>query len=138
MVWSNNKDANYGGYTTLILCPSASELIYPKFKCQDVLTDDPLNALYNKYPIIYDLPMDVSYYGANYSNYTHYQISYKADEDYKNIELIITDYTGNNRNNALNEISKRGYNPNDYKITYKDESSSQTPGRVPESDIIDI
>lgn len=136
MVWSNDEDANIGGYSVLINCPTEAQLIYSKFNCKDILDNDPLNALYDKYPIIYQLPINISYYGSNYSGYTNYVISYKADDDYKNIKLIITDYTGGNRENALNEIRKRGYNPSDYTIEYKDESADQAPGRVPESDIM--
>lgn len=136
ITWSKDEQADLGGYPILFSCPNKDQLIYPAFKCTNMLGNNPTTELYDKYPIISQLPINISYYGSNYSGYTNYVISYEADDDYKNIKLIITDYTGGNRENALNEIRKRGYNPSDYTIEYKDESADQAPGRVPESDIM--
>lgn len=121
--WSNNPDANLGGYPILITCPSEDQLIYPAFDCKDSLSEDPVSVLYAKYPILNSLPLDISYYNDNYSVFTHYNINYKTNTDYTDLHLIITEYTAHSKELALAKIRELGYNPDDYKIEYVDATS---------------
>jgi hypothetical protein len=130
--WSNEKDqdAELSGYSSLIICLE-SDLIYPKFNCKDLFTGDPLIALTAKYPIINQLPYNITYYSNNYSEYTNYTINYKITDNQTNIVLVINDQTGGNEQNALDEIRKLGFNPSDYTIEYNNLSTEPTPGRAP-------
>ncbi len=130
MNWSNNPNAEIAGYSILVTCPSQNQLIYPSFTCQDMLTKDPLNNLTNQNPIINKLPITVSEYTDNYSNLIYYKISYKANEDYSKITIIIDDYSGGNRERAIQKLTEYGVKPDQYKIQYNDESYlTQTPPR---------
>lgn len=122
MNWSTNPNANIAGYSILVTCPTESQLIYPKFDCQDMLTKDPLNNLINQNPIINKLPIKISEYTDNYSKFTYYKISYKANEDYSKITLIINDYSGGNKEKALQKLTEYGVRPDQYEIQYHDDS----------------
>ena len=119
MVWSSEPKAeNNISYSVVASCVAEYELIYPEFTCTDMRSEDPLNTLFSNNPIIYKLPITVSYYEDNFSRYVNYTISYTVIDDYSNIKLIITDYTGGNYTNAIEKIQILGYNPSDYQIEY--------------------
>lgn len=136
--WSdeeNNPNINTGNNVT-ITCLRGDKSSYHNNNCVDAFTSLNIQKLFIDNPILNQLPIKVSRYSDNYSTYINYTIDYKINDEETDFTITITDYTGGNRENALNEIRKRGYNPSDYTIEYKDESADQAPGRVPESDIM--
>lgn len=83
-----------------------------------------------KNPIIKSLPIKIEYFSEDHSKYIKYTINYKLSEDKESFTLTITDYTGGNYNAALNNLKRRGYNPEDFKIEYIDSSSSSAWGKA--------
>lgn len=67
------------------------------------------------------LPIEYAQYTNDYADYTKYNIDIDSEtEDCNSILcLVIEDYTGGNEQIALAKIKELGYNPEDYKITYK-------------------
>ncbi len=113
--WSNDKkNINYSGISTVYYCPKTQDIIYDDFECRDMFSDD----ISAKFPITHYLPETVEYYSNNYSSYTKYRIAYLLLDDNSRIVLTITDYTGGNREKALDKIREFGFNPDDYEIQY--------------------
>lgn len=112
------------GTSVAIHCPTQKESNYPNFKCRDTLQQEAEKSTdYSKlFPIIKDLPINVEYYENNYTNYIHYNISYKITAD-NNLILLIINYSGANYEDALARISDRGYNAKDYPIGYLNKES---------------
>lgn len=128
MEWSKkSNNSNLTGYTVTISCLTGSSSAYGSTKCIDMFdgNSDNIPALY---PIVYDLPLEVSEYNNNYTVYTHYTITYNIEKDNK-IIVYITDYTGGNHQNALKKIRELGYTPDLYNIQYIDQSSEEIPAR---------
>lgn len=133
MSWSNNPETTVAGYEILVTCPTEDQLIYPAFECKDMISSDPLTGLYEKDPIMRLLPLKVSYYETNTERLISYRISYKTLEDNTKIQLIIDDYTGGNKENALRTLTEKGVDTTKYDIIYNDESESYIkPGRAPD------
>ena len=82
--------------------------------------------LYEKYPIISILPINVEYFSNNYADYIKYSISYQTSEDNKSITIIITDHTGGNLQTAIDNLKTRGYDIAQYEYKYIDKSSSES------------
>lgn len=123
MSWSNNPNTTVAGYEILITCPTKAQLIYPDFDCRDFLSSDPLNKLYAQNPIVYILPIVVSYYDQNHKLIS-YRINYNVIDDNTKIKLIITDYTGGNRERAIQTLKEKGIkDPEQYEIEYVDDSA---------------
>ena len=70
-----------------------------------------------KYPIVEVLPLTFEKYTDNYTNYIKFRIDYGMVDN--KLEIIITDHTGGNKQRALDMIIEKGYNPEDYGVTYK-------------------
>lgn len=132
MQWSNNPDATMAGYSILVTCPAEDQLIYPSFKCEDMITRDPVSAFFIRYPFVNAFPITISQYDANYTTYTNYTIDYEAINNYEGIKFTISDYTGNNRDNAINELRKLGIDTTKYEIIYRDLTTEESPGRAPD------
>lgn len=129
MEWSKNSDnPNLSGYSVTILCLTGQNSAYNSTKCTDMFTDNTDNKIAASYPIIYDLPIEISEYDKKYTSYTHYTITYTIENDNK-ISLIITDYTGGNYEPSLKKIRSLGFIPESYNITYIDQSSDEIPAR---------
>lgn len=94
------------------------------------LSNEKGKKLLEKYPILKSMPINIEYYSSDYSKYTKYSITYKPSSDKESFTLVITDYTGGNHQAALNNLRRRGYNPDDYKIEYIDSSKSQNWGKA--------
>ncbi len=131
--WSDDPEANLGGYPILFTCPTKEQLIYPEFNCTSLIEQNKLTQLYNKYPIIDQLPQDISYYLNNYSTYVHYRITYETSEDEISIKLIIDDYSGGNLENAKKKIRELDSKADQYPLEYNDLSNNpdSEPGRAP-------
>lgn len=72
--------------------------------------------------IIKDLPIIYAKYSNGYESYREFRIDGgKFDECKRDFCLVIKDSTGGNREAALNEIKKRGYDVSKYEIIYKEE-----------------
>lgn len=122
ITWSDDKDADLGGYPILFTCPTKEQLIYPEFDCQDLLTLNPVDKLYSQNPITYLLPIVVSYRD-NDNNLVSYRISYKAIDNNSKIKLVINDYTGGNYERAIQTLKDNGVtDPEQYEIEYIDDS----------------
>lgn len=73
-----------------------------------------------KYPIIKILPLIVSEYTGNYSEYIEYRIDYgNSPTKAGSLAIFITDKTGGNEQRAKDLLRSKGYNPDDYEIIYK-------------------
>ena len=53
-----------------------------------------LDSLFEKEPVLKDLPVTVEYYSDDYSEYTKYTISFALDDSERGFYLIMKDYTG--------------------------------------------
>lgn len=134
--WSIGKN-NYStstDYSALVTCLKSSEVIYPNFDCRDLFTDDnEASDKFNKeYPLAAKLPIDIEYYTDGHGAYVHYTITSSAqnnpNNNTNNYAVLITDYTGDNYDAALDRIRNLGFKPEDYKIEYKDLSTDyETP-----------
>lgn len=72
-----------------------------------------------KYPIISVLPISVVDFDQKANTWTEYRIDYgKFDDCQSDFCLKITDTSGGNYEKALQEITKRGYDPTKYQIIY--------------------
>lgn len=131
--WSNNPDNLYIiNDSVTISCLLGQQSAYNSTYCRDETgQNDPLGKLLNKNPIITSLPIEIDQINDTATKYTHYKISYRVNDDNSAIVLIITDYTGGNRSAALQKVREYGYDPENYKIEYTDESNYQVPGRAP-------
>ena len=72
--------------------------------------------------IIKDLPIIYAKYEDGYKKYREFRIDGgKFDECKRDFCLVIRDATGGNRELAIEEIKKRGYDVKKYEILYKEE-----------------
>lgn len=134
MEWSKKSDnPNLTGYTVTISCLTGSSSAYGATKCVDMFDNNSSDKIPALYPIVYDLPIEVSEYNSNYTVYTHYTITYNIEDDNK-IIVYITDYTGGNYQNALKKIRDLGYAPDLYNIQYIDQSNEEIPARPADYD----
>lgn len=115
-----------------VSCPKKSDLIYPDFNCKNAYGTNSISTLFDKYPIMSDLPIKVAFYESGYGTYVSYEISCIITEDDEGITLTITDYTGGNYDRALKKLAD-DYNikPDDLPIKYIDQSAYQIPGKAP-------
>lgn len=128
VTWSpnpNNPNLADVSYPVLATCPKKEQIIYESFNCVDSFTS---NGIYND-PIFSILPISVSYYNKNYSEYTSYNITAKSTED--KVTIIINDETGGNHEAALKKLKEKGISPDNYTIVYNDLSAEQIPSRAP-------
>ena len=78
-----------------------------------------LSGLYEKYPVLRSLPLEIDYFTEGYANRVKYTISYKLDDSLEGFKIVITDEIGNNYEDALNKLRARGIEPNEYVIEYE-------------------
>jgi hypothetical protein len=118
--WSSNKNNdNLAEYGTLVTCLPTNLLKYGDFNCKDMLTEEGETPDIPNNPIIRVLPIEVSYYTPDFTEYTEYTISYEDSETNKDgFVLVITDKTGGNKDQALQMIRDKGFNPDDYEVVY--------------------
>lgn len=138
--WSENENnTNLSGYQVSITCLNGADSLYGSTNCKDSSTSNPIQEIYNSHPILTYLPLDIAYYANTYSGYVHYTITYETiytdSDDNPNIVLVITDYTGGNRNNAIAQLNKYNIDLRNYEIRYVDESASEIPSRAPSDDV---
>ena len=82
-----------------------------------------LKVIRAKYPIMESLPIVYEKYFNNYTEYVYYRIDGGEYEKCKTEYCLkITDFTGGNRDRALDLMREKGYNPDDYEIIYEDSS----------------
>lgn len=91
-------------------------------------TTDKLAELRKEYPILKELPLEIDYFTAGYANRVRYTISYLLNEDNTGFKITITDYTGGNRQNALDKLTARGVKLEDFVIEYTDKSTDSEWG----------
>ncbi len=76
--------------------------------------------LNKKYPILSILPIVYEKYLNNYTEYVSYRVDFGAyDECEGEYCVMITDYTGGNRERALTAIRNKGFSPDDYEVHYR-------------------
>lgn len=127
VVWSPQaNNMNLGGYPVAAACLAAEQLVYEPFDCRDGFSND---GVYND-PVFSVLPVSVSYYSGNYSQYTEYSIKAVVDGD--KITIVIDDATGGNYDAAVGKLKESGISPENYSIEYHDESAFRKPGRAPD------
>lgn len=77
-----------------------------------------LSELYEKQPILKELPMRVDYFTDGYAKRVKYTISYKLSDDLKEVKIVIKDETGGNYEAALEKLRAKGAKLEDYEIEY--------------------
>lgn len=121
--WSLDPEADLGGYPILISCPTSQQNIYNFTNCKDMMNENKVTDLYVENPIMEILPIVVSYYPSKGAKLISYRISYKTIDDDSKIKLVINDYTGGNRERAIQTLKEKGIsNPEQYEIEYIDDS----------------
>ena len=135
--WSNiPNNPTLNSNEVFIGCLTGKQSLYGSTTCRDGQEDDsPLQTISSRFPIIQDLPINVSYYTDNYETYVSYSITYKLDEKAENITIYINDYSGNNKQAALDKLIELGYTPSAFNIVYISAQENDF-GRPPESAII--
>lgn len=133
--WAVGKDNDIiaSNYPSYISCIDTEEMIYPDFGCPSFLDEEETEEeeFYTKYPLATKLPIRIEYYKDGHGEYIKYNIFTKIENTEKGetFSVLIEDYTGGNYNAALDRIRNLGFNPDDYKIDYKDLSEEYaTPG----------
>ena len=79
-----------------------------------------LGELFEKEPVLRELPMTVEYYSDDYSEYTKYVISYELDDSERGFHLIVKDYTGAGIVAALGKLTEMGMNTIGLELKYED------------------
>lgn len=133
--WSTNKDNQYiVGADVILTCPKKSESAYDDFQCIDMFIEQKeiADRIYEEFPIIESLPIDIAYYERKTGRYISYRIAGALSEDEKEYTITITDRSGENYNLALERIREQWCgrskcNPDDYKIKYMDVSLDGDP-----------
>lgn len=143
--WSaNENNPDLSGYQLSITCTPQEDSLFDSSTCRDSSSiSNPIEDLYQENPFLSQLPLDVSFYTDQYSGFVHYSLTYELtpdlnDENQQNLTIIITDYTGGNQERALTKLKSLGADPSKYNVQYVNDSADYTPGRVPESDIVDV
>lgn len=114
-----------------VVCPNPKDSINPDFKCH-ALFSDAVSELFDKYPIMYELPTTIAYYDSATGYYVSYRLSYRTNEDNTDITIVITDYTGGNRSRAITKLSEDyDIDPKAINIEYLDESYKEYPAKAP-------
>ncbi len=93
-------------------------------------TEEKLQDVIAKNPILNELPIEIEYYTANYEKYIKYSISYGLDEDTNEFVIVVTDYTGGNYENAKQKLAARGFDLDEYTIKYVDVTSESEEGKA--------
>lgn len=78
-----------------------------------------LNELFEKEPVLKELPLTVEYYSEDYSEYTKYVISYELDDSERGFHLIVKDYTGVGMVPALGKLTEMGMNTIGLELKYE-------------------
>ena len=92
----------------------AGEIAYIK-------ADEANRKLAEENPIMNDLPVEVEYYTNNYANYVKYNLRYETDSKGE-ITIIIDDYSGGNKELAMERLKSFGYDLSKYKIKYNNKT----------------
>lgn len=114
----------------IIDCPAISDSKYPETNCVGMYNNSDEMKILAKFPLIKELPIIVSEYINNYSEFINYKITYTEDLSNLTATITITDLSGGNHDRALKKISELGFNPADYDIKYLDQSSENYWPRV--------
>lgn len=138
--WSEEKNnTNLSGYQISITCLTGADSAYNSMTCKDSSPNNSVQEIYNTHPILTYLPINIAYYKDKYYGYTHYTITYEtiytdSDED-PEVVLVITDYTGGNKEAAIQQLKKFNIDLSNYEIRYIDESESEIPSRAPSDNV---
>lgn len=112
----------YTSINPVIDCPSLSDMKYPETECVGMYSTTDLMKEEQANPIQSILPIMVDEFDDNSGVATRYDIFGFFDSENENkFNVSIVDYSCNNRENALQMIRNKGFNPDDYTIDYKDE-----------------
>ncbi|MBR0431299.1 hypothetical protein IJJ05_03355 [Candidatus Saccharibacteria bacterium] len=107
----------------LISCPSKRLMKYSEAKCIAMYNNSQDLENMEKNPIYEKLPIVVDYF----DYYSRKAIRYEVRGYFgENNELILTvvDYSGGNLENAKKKVRELGYDPDNYKIKYVDQSGN--------------
>lgn len=129
-----------GGFVILVLLISLMVLIFSKDKLPDnavIVSEEliegeknnqetlkKLNALFEKEPVLKNLPITVEYYSDNYTKYTKYILSYQLDDSEKGFLVIMKDYTGEGSEVGIKKLREMGMDLAGIKMIYKDFTDS--------------
>ncbi len=108
------NDAWYEEHKDDTKVQTSLELIYEQ------TGEEAVQSLNDKYPILSILPIVYEKYLNNYTEYVSYRIDFgEYDGCEREYCVMITDYSGGNRERALAAIRNRGFSPDDYQILYQ-------------------
>ena len=79
-----------------------------------------LNELFNKEPVLLQLPLTVEYFSDDYSDYTKYILSYGLDDSERGFYLIMKDYTSEGMYAGIAKLTEMGMNTVGLELRYED------------------
>lgn len=85
--------------------------------------NEKLKEIKKENPELETLPISVEYFTSDYSKKVHYFVEAQLNKDGTDFDIIITDYTGGNYEDALSKLRARGIDIKKYNIEYSDLSS---------------
>ena len=97
---------------------ASDALIVGEIKNKEILKET--TKLYDKYPVLKQLPLTVEYFSDDYSKYTKYVISYEIDDSENGFHLIMKDYTGEGVGVAITKLAEMGMDVVGLGIDYED------------------
>ena len=105
----------------LISCPSQKLMKYPEANCVAMYNDSQDVKNVEDNPIYQELPIIVDYFDYYSRKGIRYEVRGYFNEE-NELVLTVVDYSGENLENAKQKVRDLGYNPDDYKIKYVDQS----------------
>lgn len=118
--WSDKKVVSD---PILISCPVKRLMKYPEANCIAMYNDSQDLENIEKNPIYEKLPIIVDYFDYYSRKGIRYEVRGYFNED-NELVLTVVDYSGGNLENAKKKVRELGYNPEDYKIKYVDQSGN--------------
>ena len=97
---------------------ASDALIVGEIKNKEMLKET--TKLYEKYPVLKQLPLTVEYFSDDYSKYVKYVISYEIDDSENGFHLIMKDYTGEGVGAAITKLGEMGMDTVGLEIEYED------------------
>ena len=79
-----------------------------------------INALFDKEPVLKELPLTVEYFSDDYSKYTKYILSYELDDSERGFFLIMKDYTGEGSGVGIMKLNEMGMKTEGLVLKYED------------------
>ena len=119
---TEKDDNNY------LILSDAEALILGENKNAETLRK--LHELFEKEPVLKELPLTVEYYSDDYSEYTKYILSYGLDDSDRGFYLIMKDYTNVGMIGAISKLTEMGMNTVGVELQYENLSNDSLGGHA--------